>query len=441
MKRTLIISFVALVNSFSYGQTNTFPGNGNVGIGTTSPLSILDIGKNQTTPSFRIGNSSYGANYNSIWGLQAGAQSIMIFGNNGQNEIRAGNTNAGGYLDFYTNNTVDYTTASNTMRLASNGNVGIGTTAPDRKFTIQRASNTSNTELSFKDQGGNTQVTFGLESATTNDLLIGGTAGMRFFTGSALGTSGVPSNEVMRITSGGNIGIGTTSPNALLHVFTSAAGMNVQLGKFEYLQPGAKGSGYISILSGTRTMDIEQNSGDGTFRFGTYMDSNIVNNYSASEGTYGNINFITGNGTGSSVAMTIGGGTQKGNIGIGTTNPQGYKLAVNGSAIATSMTVKLYANWPDYVFKKDYQLSSLADLKKFIDSNHRLPDMPSEEQIAKDGLNLGEMNKLLVKKVEELTLYLIEQQTVNQSQQAINTSLQKELDELKKEVSALKNKQ
>jgi hypothetical protein len=133
--------------SLGYGTTVTSLGtpvlnwttDGKIGIGTTNPQSILDIGKNQTTPAFRLGNSIYGLSYNSVWGLQGGAQSIMIFGNNGQNEIRAGNTNAGGYLDFFTNNTADYTLASNgnfAMRLASNGSVGIGTTQPDSKLTV-----------------------------------------------------------------------------------------------------------------------------------------------------------------------------------------------------------------------------------------------------------------------------------------------------------------
>jgi hypothetical protein len=98
-----------------------------------------------------------------------------------------------------------------------------------------------------------------------------------------------------------------------------------------------------------------------------------------------------------------------GNVGVNTINTKGYKLAVNGSAIATSMTVKLNPNWPDYVFNKDYQLLSLAEVKTYIDQNQHLPEMPSEQEIAKWGLNLGEMNRLLVKKVEELTLYLIEQ--------------------------------
>lgn len=84
-------------------------------------------------------------------------------------------------------------------------------------------------------------------------------------------------------------------------------------------------------------------------------------------------------------------------------------LAVNGSAVATSMTVKLNSAWPDYVFKQNYVLPSLKEVKTYIDRTGHLPDMPSEAQVTKEGINLGEMNKLLTKKVEELTLYLIQQ--------------------------------
>lgn len=97
-----------------------------------------------------------------------------------------------------------------------------------------------------------------------------------------------------------------------------------------------------------------------------------------------------------------------GNIGINTFNPKGYKFAVNGSAVATSMTVKLNSVWPDYVFKPSYQLPALTEVKTYIDQHQHLPEIPSEEEIAKEGQNLGEMNRLLLKKVEELTLYLIE---------------------------------
>ncbi|MBB6129952.1 hypothetical protein [Mucilaginibacter lappiensis] len=116
-----------------------------------------------------------------------------------------------------------------------------------------------------------------------------------------------------------------------------------------------------------------------------------------------------------------------GNIALNTYDAKGYKLAVNGSAIATSMTVKLNSAWPDYVFKKDYQLPSLQEVKTYIDQNQHLPEVPSAQQIAKEGLNLGEMNKLLMKKVEELTLYMIEMKGEIKDLQKQNKDLKKQI--------------
>jgi len=100
----------------------------------------------------------------------------------------------------------------------------------------------------------------------------------------------------------------------------------------------------------------------------------------------------------------------QGNVGINTADTKGYMLAVNGSVIATSITVKLYANWADYVFNPTYHLIPLSEVKTYIDQNHHLPGMPSAAEVKKDGVNLGETNRILTQKVEELTLYLIEQQ-------------------------------
>lgn len=97
----------------------------------------------------------------------------------------------------------------------------------------------------------------------------------------------------------------------------------------------------------------------------------------------------------------------KGNVGIGTRDQQGYKLAVKGNIHAQEVKVDM-DGWADYVFKSDYELFPLSDLKAYIDKNQHLPEMPSEKEIVDKGLSLGEMNKLLTKKVEELTLYLIE---------------------------------
>jgi hypothetical protein len=102
----------------------------------------------------------------------------------------------------------------------------------------------------------------------------------------------------------------------------------------------------------------------------------------------------------------------EGNIGMGTAIiPTGYKLAVAGNIIADKIKVKKSTNgtWPDFVFRKDYQLLSLSEIEKYVNENSHLPEIPSAAEVEKDGQDLGEMNRLLLKKVEELTLYLIEQ--------------------------------
>ncbi|MGY3214781.1 hypothetical protein [Mucilaginibacter sp. HD30] len=121
-----------------------------------------------------------------------------------------------------------------------------------------------------------------------------------------------------------------------------------------------------------------------------------------------------------------------GNVGIGTTDTQGYKLAVNGSAIATSMKVKPNGSWPDFVFLKDYRLPTLTEVKTYIDKNQHLPDMPSADEVHTNGLDLGEMNRLLLKKVEELTLYLIEKDKQLSEQQVENKLQNQRINALEK---------
>ena len=110
-----------------------------------------------------------------------------------------------------------------------------------------------------------------------------------------------------------------------------------------------------------------------------------------------------------------------GNVGIGTANPD-QKLTVKGTIHSQEVIVDMSV-LPDYVFKPTYHLPTLAEVKAYIDQNHHLPEMPSANQVAKDGLSLGDMNAKLLKKVEELTLYLIEQQEINRSLQAQITNL------------------
>ncbi|QEC79315.1 hypothetical protein [Mucilaginibacter ginsenosidivorax] len=115
-----------------------------------------------------------------------------------------------------------------------------------------------------------------------------------------------------------------------------------------------------------------------------------------------------------------------GNIGLNTSSPDpAYRLSVNGKIRAKEIRVE--TGWADYVFDKSYELPSLTDIKTYIDQNHHLPEIPSEQEVAKNGINLGEMNKLLLKKVEELTLYLIEKDNELTTEKAVNRSQEKQL--------------
>ena len=114
-----------------------------------------------------------------------------------------------------------------------------------------------------------------------------------------------------------------------------------------------------------------------------------------------------------------------GNVGIGTVNTGSFKLAVEGKVGAREVQVTLTNPWPDYVFRSNYNLMSLEELQLFIAMHKHLPEVPSAEEVKANGQNLGEMNALLLKKVEELTLYLID--------------LKKENNDLKKRLDALES--
>ncbi|HLV53400.1 MAG TPA: hypothetical protein VKY29_05225 [Cryomorphaceae bacterium] len=98
-------------------------------------------------------------------------------------------------------------------------------------------------------------------------------------------------------------------------------------------------------------------------------------------------------------------------------SPEEHSLYVEGSGIAEEMFIKLKADWPDYVFHRDYALLPLSDLENFIDQNGHLPEMPTASEVEEEGVKTGEILRLLTQKVEELTLYILQQQ--------------KEIDELK----------
>lgn len=106
------------------------------------------------------------------------------------------------------------------------------------------------------------------------------------------------------------------------------------------------------------------------------------------------------------VVMTV---ENDGSVGIGTTTPKA-KLAVNGNILAKEIKIKTDISVPDYVFEETYSLPSLSSIESYVKKHKHLPEVPSAKDIERDGLDVAEMNLLLLKKVEELTLHLIEKE-------------------------------
>jgi hypothetical protein len=183
----------------------------------------------------------------------------------------------------------------------------------------------------------------------------------------------------------GSVGIGTLSPLNALHVYTN------------------------SDLYGIITGDGE--------------NSNLRITGTAEGATgYGVIQtFIGGSTKGGVLSLQRGGG----NVGIGTGTPT-EKLSVNGKIRAHEVKVET-ANWPDYVFAKDYQLPSLQETEQHIKEKGHLSGIPSAEEVKANGINLGEMNAKLLKKIEELTLHLIEQEKKNETQAQVMQKMEKRL--------------
>lgn len=112
-----------------------------------------------------------------------------------------------------------------------------------------------------------------------------------------------------------------------------------------------------------------------------------------------------------------------GKVGIGTTNLGNYELSVNGEIRAKE--IKVETGWADYVFLKNYNLPTLQEVEKHIEDNGHLINIPSAAEVEANGIELGEMNKLLLEKIEELTLYIIQQEKAQKQLESRLVQLEK----------------
>ena len=191
------------------------------------------------------------------------------------------------------------------------------------------------------------------------------------------------------------VGIGTDDPKQMLHIVDG----NILISRMSSNGNRAPGSTNGSILFGDVTTT--------QYPYGAW-GIEYVNN---TDYGYGLNFWKTADSNGSTINHVLflcEESAYKGNVGIGTAKPK-HKLSVNGTIQSKEVIVTTLAtDWPDHVFEAEYKLTSLEELESYVKREKHLPGVPSANEIDEEGIKVGEMNALLLQKVEELTLYVIE---------------------------------
>ena len=402
MKKIILIVIASISSLFSIAQ--------NVGIGTTVPAAKLDV---KTTSNyvtqFNGASPMYmgifeGDVYRGYLGSYAGAAEDVDFG--------TGSGNTAGKLHL----TIQ---ANPKLTIGADGKVGIGITNPAHLLHINGG------DLFVQSSSG--LIRFGYQGANEWQMATTGAgADLRWYTTTDGGVNITPRHYFSQ---NGNVGIGGFS------------GPGVPLGRLDVIGVGT--------TSATNTFLLRNSAGDTLLRMrddgrmgigynGTSYGRTInvggsgANFYTANEAAFGGAIFPT------DTSLVIWSNSNAnnylvfqpswGNTGIGTYTPNaklhlngamligsnservatGYSLNVAGKIIAEEVKIQLRASWPDYVFADNYKLMPLDELEKSIQQNKHLPNIPSAAQVEKEGISVGDMNKRLIEKVEELTLYIID---------------------------------
>lgn len=353
-----------------FGYNNTYK----VGLGTNTPSEKLHI----KDGSIYIDGEGQGLIVNEGGGKRVG---FMKYPNHEAGIWRLGNQ------DFEIGRTLGSTslTGSQTnlqtdLYIADNGNIGIGTNSPIQTLDINGCMNITNGVI----QKGGPAITntgdLGLYSRDASSYMrfVTNNQPINFYSDAAT-SNGIGSNVNMTIASNGNVGIGTTTPKAKLEIGnTDSDPATFRIGPWEF-------ANYRDVVTGVYALRIQRGSidGDGNETFDKALQLNIA-------------------------------GSNK------------TDMKLTGDLFCAEVNIVADVTWPDYVFNEEYNLKSLSELEKFLKQNKHLPDVPSAADIKEKGINVGEINAILLKKIEELTLYLIEQN--------------KKISSLEEEMTKIKNK-
>jgi hypothetical protein len=416
----------------------------NVGIGNSTPAVLLDLKRQEATATGRNVMLKLSNSYNG-----GGINEPTILFDNGTTSTTYGTVGWSMGADVAGDNYFrigTYTSSSNLselFRIAGNGNTGIGVNSSTYKLDVAGPVSSSGSVRGFSVGSSATDLisnspAYGLGMSNTTltgelgtSVQIAGFYGLTFRTrGSSLG-----SGADMTIQNG-NVGIGTSTPHAPLQfantyllnrkivLYETANdedqfyGFGVNGSTLRYQVDGATSShvfyagtphnGSIELMriAGNGNINV---AGTGSFKglqltTGTLAQGNILVSDAAGNATWASSSSVSGSTvSGNDVFFNNTGG-----IGVNCTSiPTGYKLSVNGDIRSRRMRVD-QESWCDYVFAESYYLRPLNELEAFIQTYKHLPEIPSEQEVKKEGIDLGEMDAKLLKKVEELSLYIIQ---------------------------------
>ncbi|MBO3700738.1 hypothetical protein [Roseivirga sp. E12] len=404
MKKIAITLLSLCLATLAYSQTNTFPTTGNAGIGVTNPTTSLLEVKNINTTYLQGLNIQLTGVSGFVVDQTYGAYVLNNMGGS-QN----GPSRYGGYFEaksYGSSSNFNYGLVGVGNKVGGYGYQAIGVLGI-AKNTYSGYSTTSANLIGVKglveftnDSNTLTNTTFG--ASLYGEAVVPGNKTLTTYYGLYLKTpTGTITNKWGIYQSdlnsknfiAGNVGIGgTASPNYKLDVVGQ-------------------------IHSNDRIYGDRLSASGGVIDLDAATGSNFWQLYNGAASLY--------------VSGQLGISQKADKVGIGTTNPT-EKLSVDGTVLAKKVRVSTNgADWPDYVFASTYKLRPLNELEDYIQKNQHLPEVPSATEVETDGLDLGDMDATLLKKVEELTLYMIELNKTVKAQGEKIKALEKENKALK----------